>query len=277
MICDKCYHNDAFKVKICGLCRNSMENPIRNRIAENLIKNTLVKCDNCDAMMKYARMQHHLETECQGVETECKYKPLGCKWIGPRRNLNDHQHFGIDYDSLITKFEETDTKISELRNSMKKTQIFKNLIINHNIFGTFDMKSIWQDFDIEDNHTHGYISRFCGNIRKRFRLQIVFMLEVDDSTPDDHYVDIRYKISVERFDHRLNSQLQISVVYADGEDTLDVVLAADETRIIDFGNSSKYESEWILLMSIEHGLSEANRHIQYSSDVGDIKIFAHLQ
>lgn len=283
LICSNCYHSDAFIIKDCGLCRNPMNNPeIRNRIAENLIKNTLVKCEfsECNAMMKYPEMQHHLDNECQAKVIACKYKRLGCNWMGPRRNATNHQHSGIDYDTLITKFEGIDENVSMLTCSNKKIQSFNDAIINHNIFGSFDFKAIWENFDLA-LYDSMYINRFCGNIRKRFRLQISFKIDFQDADPDDDEdepkVEIFCKMLAQCFGHQHVRELQVLIVYTQGDDHL-LVDVFNQNRIIrgEFGQRS-YESDWKYLMSIDGNIMEVDKKIKQCDDVGAIRVFACIK
>ena len=286
-MCSNCYHNDAFIDKKCGICRDPMGNPSRSRIAEKAIKRMIVKCefDECNATMKYGEMQHHLDIECQAVEIECKYQRLGCNWTGPRRNATNHQHSDIDYDDLLMYILNRDTEISICEWSLDKAKVFKDTIINHDIFATFDFKSIWQDFDVESNFynlEYRYINRFCGNIKKRFRLQVIFKINVDDTYPDGPIINIFCKISVECFQniHRIRRKIRASIVYAqsDTEDVLISPVYQDRVIVSDCNSRDEYVSpEWMHLLAIEHNLMEANEAIKETDDAGYIRIFAGIK
>lgn len=257
-----------------------MENPIRNRIAENHIKNMLVNCefDDCNAIMKYSDMQHHLDFVCQAMEIECKYKRLGCNWTGPRRNLTNHQHSGIDYDALVTKFEETDEEIITLKLDARISARFKDTIINHNIFGTFDFKSIWQDFHFENNfYKHQCISRYCGNVKHRWRLDAMFKIHVEEEVLNEPSIQVYCRILLcPRF--TIGTNFQISIAYAQGHADLDIegdhLVSRDDFLESD---ASGHDSGWMDIMTLEHDLFDANEIIKDATDAGKIKIFAWIK
>ena len=279
LICYECYHDVAFINKKCGICRDPMEYPARNRTAENEIKKMLVTCEfaECDATMKYCEMKHHLDNECPAMEIECKYKRLGCNWKGPRRNAINHVHAGIDYDVLMAKIKETDEEISILKICDKVAKDWQNVIINNNVSATFKLNSIWQDFRMGNDITSQYVHRYCGNHERNIRMKLTFKIHVND--PIMHPIEIHCKLSVEYFDI-LNSEVssvQTILIYA--EEDNDDIWVEEESTMIDgtFDYSEKWESEWIDLIKFDcYTLGQVNKSMMKFRNSGLVKVFAYL-
>lgn len=111
----------------CGVCRIDMSfiNVSRNRIAELLVKNTLVNCSvkGCKEQIYYGDELKHLNDDCQFVITTCKYKLFGCDWKGIRGIKSQHEDIcktKIDLDNVHEKFSKT---IDEIKKTNKSLQI----------------------------------------------------------------------------------------------------------------------------------------------------------
>jgi len=275
LMCSNCYDNDNFTKKLCGLCRVEMKYPSRNRIAENELKNLLVTCqtDGCNATMKYSDITQHLKVECSAIQVECKYKKLGCNWKGLRRNIN-HQHRGIDYDELLAKMEQNDLEMKMLKADREADNLearrFQNIIRNYNVYGIFEIKSIWESFNLENIRT-SFVKRVCGDPVQNIRLELLFKIIENDIT-----IDIFCRIYAIDNSHSLR-EIKATLVYAEGMNN--DVFEVDETVIIKgkFNAYHFFESEYVQLICFDNDtIQEMNESIKKCKDSGDVKIFAWL-
>ena len=115
-MCVLCYEKLDADDKKCPICRVSMRDPHRNRIAENHVKNMVVCCEEsgCNQKIKYSEIYKHLDYECQYVLEKCRYALLGCNWEGPRRLQNDHKHNNMSFDNILEKMNDLDEWNEEL-------------------------------------------------------------------------------------------------------------------------------------------------------------------
>lgn len=78
----------------CPTCREPFDlmRPIRNVLAEQAIAKLPVKCpnENCTVPLTRASLNAHLANECPCRQLECKFGPIGCKWVGPASAYTAH-------------------------------------------------------------------------------------------------------------------------------------------------------------------------------------------
>ena len=281
-MCSYCYDElDTLKINQinCGLCKVSIVDPSRNRLAENVIKNLLVKCkfDECNAIMKYSSMDRHLHFECPAFHVKCKYKLLGCSWKGPRRNVNNHQHQGISYDDLVKKLADAEFQIMKMQEFEDALEKFQNIIYHHHIIGVFDLRSIWKDFDIQQSIDSQCVFRICYNHDKksRIRIQLIFSIAHDK---DQFFFGCR--LNAESFNGEAK-KINASICYAEGEN--DDFSQNEMTPLIMFGDVSHQEpftSQLVKLIFFDldiENLEQANVSIQKCKHLGNVKVFVQLE
>ena len=296
--------NPEFVDKKCGICRIAMNNPSRNRIAENHVKKMLVSCKEtgCNMRMPYSKLHEHKE-ECEYVEVACEYFMLGCNWKGIRKLHNDHSHT-LDYDEIFQKavslhFEFTEAvkyfKVKEKQAEFQGEWFHKynDIITRSDINAEFDLKCIWNDFRIkneDDLHQGLYdtVLRFTGNQHRSCKLTIYFR-------PSHHQVgdrqrfDIEYKVSV-KFETQLQNRYFQSLVLPSIPDHfiprfMNVIASPVGNQVGWYIKhctkgglcEEQWESDdWTGILAITaDSIEHANRLINDENDCGMIKVFGY--
>lgn len=76
------------------------------------------ECPHCDAVVVRHRLGKHISTDCQEVETHCKFQSAGCKQLARRKDIEEHQKDGCVYEAiakLMQAREEDHRIINELK------------------------------------------------------------------------------------------------------------------------------------------------------------------
>ena len=156
LVCTLCYRNlyligedDDSK---CPICRVSMKDPHRNRIAENHVKNMIVCCkeNGCNEKMKYSELSKHLANECQHVLEKCHYCLLGCKWEGPRGLQKDHIHNNMTFDQILEKVEEIEDNNYELEEKLD----IANWVVEESDLRLNACKSVCEELELKIHETN---------------------------------------------------------------------------------------------------------------------------
>lgn len=285
-MCQSCY--DKLVEKKCGVCRIPMLNPGRNRIAEKGIENQRIGCvsSGCDWMGNYCELQKHLDCDCLDKKIVCKYKTLGCKWEGLRKNHDKHNH-NIDFGWLVQHIKELKEENVDLQQNYDdeyhENEEFKFLIFNSNISETFSFQSIWQDFRvlksmrIHDTYAPAnYVLRFCGDNKKGLQIILYFAIR----SPADYYSGrvIKCKVAIKTCqDINIRRQLRVGIEYTKAGIHSNGIYGAGLFEIKDQVSSLPCYSDWedIIFIPGEQCLKKIN-DIILNKDVGNIKIFAKI-
>ena len=281
LMCNDCFNNPNFVDKRCCICRISMENPSRNRLAEKQVKNMSVICkvEGCNVELPYYKMKQHVDNDCQAVQVQCKYMTLGCNWSGPRRNAANHSHSGIDYDSLVEKIEELCEETSNLEDELyecnEEFSEFQELIMSSNISETFDLKQIWQDFDLEAFSEIQQVHRFCGDNKKAIQTILHFRINLPESLDENTPIRMNCKISVQCLTPQTDRELKAIVRFAPAQHTRGIWSQTEES-LIRANFNLHFQSDWFPLLEFDVDFIETANRIVLGQDAGSVKVFAKI-
>ena len=237
------------------------------------------KYSDCAAKMHYFEMKEHLETECQAVEVPCKYIQLGCIWKGKRKKESDHEHIGINNDALLAKFKELCEEMSNLKTALRlckdEMENFHDIIIKSNIFGAFELQSIWQEFNLEASLAAQQVHRFCGDHKKGIQLMMSFRVHVAETSDEEVQIGILCKITVQGVGLQSRRSIKAVIRFAQAPHNGNI-WSDQEDEIISDDFEVQYESEWFPFVSIDGiDIDDANKTVT-EQDAGSVKIFAQV-
>lgn len=112
IFCESCIKTWTQSNNKCPICRIDINTNIRNieicnKLLCRLLYNIDIKCpNNCNWQGKWDELKNHYKV-CEGLLYECKYKNLGCKYIGTNKDIIEHEnnkdkeHLEIIYNNFI--------------------------------------------------------------------------------------------------------------------------------------------------------------------------------
>ena len=195
IICRDCFFNPNMNNDECGMCRNEIEEPIRNRALESRLKEEEINCyvANCGQKMSYGDLvEKHIPKECEWMMVDCRYKDYGCTWKGIRKKEKNHIHCNIDYSAILNQIQtlkdENETLHQQLKNyndhkiQSAKDQMFKNIIKQCQLIGVwsfninkyFAVKEITQEFTNHNTNIKMNIMLQCNFDRKYNFVQVKY-------------------------------------------------------------------------------------------------------
>ena len=131
-ICTNCYENDSFS-KQCPICRVSMEQKIRNRLAENIVGKLEKLCPNegCNQYIKRNKFKQHTLFECTYIQRLCKYSVFGCEFIGTEKKRQQHEEqcCNVNLDCALKQYKLLNAKCRQFEKY--KQQIINNETYHH--------------------------------------------------------------------------------------------------------------------------------------------------
>ena len=276
LICGNCYDNPLFSKK-CGICNTSMAIRIRCRTAEKVLKEKMINCTSigCTKILPYGQMKQHVDNDCQFVKIECKYKALGCNWVGIRGDVRNDFHMNISYDELCEKIKELERQKNNYINSdLQMSEIMRNC----NIFEMYDLASMWAEFHKSDDA--GIVTRYSGNHKTGIRVVIYFKIMEDDpdlECPYGLYMRFDIKCINEQYNAkklRCMVKMQIPDHFSDYVEEYGVTI--EEKFVIGWSGHLTHWNKvaWFELTDVEN-INELMQKLP-TYNCGEIKIFIEI-
>ena len=168
IFCKECLIRWISEKPKCPICKNQLKNESNyvrsikdnNKLFYKTLKKFNIKCPNgCEWKGEWGNLDNHL-IDCEKGLKECKYKDIGCEFIGEKEKIKEHEQNDKIHLDLAMKFIKENEKNENNKNN-------KNINNNNNNDNNNPFANPFLRRNNNNNNIYNNNRLFIGNIFER--------------------------------------------------------------------------------------------------------------